>query len=106
MTRSEMSITTPISCSISAIVVQQQLRLHGERTAELDPLLQSVRQPSDRGLTDRLNFEKIDDLLDIRTMRQLFFFGWTEIERLPQKVAAHPQQPSGHDVVERRHPPE
>src|SRR6516164_5376637 len=39
-------------------------------------------------------------------MRQLLFFGWTEMERLPQKVAAHPQQAPGHDVVEGRHPPE
>src|SRR5208282_6940437 len=35
---------------------------------------------------------------------EFFAFCRPEIDHLPQKVAAHPQEPPGHDVVERRHP--
>ncbi len=90
-------MTTPMSCSISAMVVpswsltvedeaahvllllevhaghrlveQQQLRLHGERAAELDALLQAVGQLADRRLADVLDLEEVDDLLDHLAVR-------------------------------------
>jgi len=37
---------------------------------------------------------------------ELFLFRGTEMDRLPEKVAAHPQETPRHDIVERRHPPE
>ena len=89
--RSERSITTPMSCSMSAMVAprptvglddeaahvllllavharhrlveQQELRLHRQRPAELDALLQAVGQRADRRLADRLDLEEVDDLL-------------------------------------------
>src|SRR5262249_47391591 len=42
----------------------------------------------------------------IGPMFELFSFRRADMDRLPQKVAPHPQQAPGHDVVERRHPPE
>ena len=53
------------------LVEQQQLRLHRQRAAELDPLLQPVGQPADRRLADRLDLEKIDDPLDLGAVREL-----------------------------------
>ncbi len=86
------------------LVEQQELRLHRQCAAELDALLQPVGQPPDRRLADRLDFEKVDDPLDLRAMRELLLLGRAEMDRLPQKIAAHLQEPPGHDVVERRHP--
>src|SRR5260370_30078144 len=40
------------------------------------------------------------------TVDQFLAFRRAETDRLPQEIAAHPQQAPGHDVVERRHPPE
>src|SRR5580704_2305996 len=71
------------------LVEQQEFGLHRQCAAELDALLQPVGQPPDRGLADRLDFEKVDDPLDPRAVRQLFVLCRTEMDRLPQKIAVH-----------------
>ena len=38
-------------------------------------------------------------------MLELLPLGRADMDRLPQEIAAHPQQAPGHDVVERRHAP-
>ena len=53
------------------LVQQQQLRLHGQRAAELDALLQAVGQLADRHLADVLDLQEVDDLLDALAMLDL-----------------------------------
>jgi hypothetical protein len=129
--RSERFITTPMSCSISVIVVpnawlavddeaahvllllevhaghrlveQQQARLHGQRAAELDPLLQAVGKLADRRLADGLDLQEVDDLLDLAPVLDLLAQGGSVPHELPEEAAAHLQRPAGHDVVERGH---
>src|SRR6266850_6208511 len=45
------------------LVEQQDRRLGGKRSAQLDALLQAVGQPPDRRLADVLDLEEVDDLL-------------------------------------------
>jgi hypothetical protein len=52
--------------------------------------LQPIRQAPDRGFADGLDFEKIDDPLDIGPVLELLLLRRTEVNRLLQKVAAHP----------------
>ncbi len=46
------------------LVEQQDLRLHGQGARQIDALLQAVGQAPDRRLTNILDFEEVDDLLD------------------------------------------
>ena len=85
------------------LVEQQQLRLHRERAAELDALLQAVGQPADRDLADVLDLEEVDDLLDLAAVLDLLGERRAEAEDLPEEAAVHLQGAAGHDVVERRH---
>src|SRR6185312_8771417 len=85
------------------LVEQQQLGLHGERAAELDALLQAVRKLPHRDLADRLDLEEIDNALGEVAVLELLAQGRAAMERLPQEIAAHAQEPPGHDVVERGH---
>src|SRR5262249_38305770 len=74
---------------------------HGERAAELDPLLQTVRQLPDRDLADVLDLEKVDDLLDAAALLDLFRERRPEPQQLPEEPAAPLQRAPRHDVVER-----
>ena len=117
-----MSITTPMSCSISAMVVpnsllhvedeaahvlflldvharhrlveQQQRRLRRQRARQLHALLQPVRQPAGRRLADGLDLQEVDDPLDERAMRQLLAPRRTPPERVEEDVAAHLEEPA------------
>ena len=51
---------------------KKQRRLHGERAAKLDALLQAVGQLADRRAADVLDFEEVDDLLDLLAVLDLF----------------------------------
>jgi hypothetical protein len=53
------------------LVEQQQIRLHRQRPAQLDPLLQPVGQLAHRRLADMLDLEEIDDLLDLEPVLDL-----------------------------------
>src|SRR5215217_6754647 len=88
------------------LVEEQQLRFHGERTPQLDALLQPVGQLSDRHPADVLDFEKVDDLLDDAAVLDLFPKRGAVAQELPDKAAPHLQAAPGHDVVEGGHAPE
>src|SRR5262245_28175494 len=66
------------------LVEQEQRRLRGERAAELDALLQAVRQASDRRAPDVLDLEEVDDLLDRAPVLELFALRRPEPKRLLQ----------------------
>jgi len=85
------------------LIEQEQVRLHGERAAELDAFLQAVRQPRHRHLADRLDFQEVDDLLDPVAMRDLFVERGADAQELPQEAALSSSGAAGHDVVERAH---
>ena len=130
-----MSITTPMSCSISAMVVpnssftsrtkrhmssfssefmpaigsseEQEVRLGGKRPAELHPLLQPVGQPPRPAPAGwpRLWRNSMTFSTCARCSISSRRAG-PQIERLPQEVPAHHRVAPGHDVVERAHTPE
>jgi hypothetical protein len=88
------------------LIEQQELRLHRQRPAELDPLLHAVGQAAHGRVADRLDLEEIDDLLDERAVRQLLAPGATEIDRLLERGRLHLEDAAGHQIVERGHAPE
>ena len=53
------------------LVEQQQLGLHRQRPAELDALLDAVRQQAHGLLAPLLDLEEVDDLLDDRAVGEL-----------------------------------
>src|SRR5262249_12846873 len=81
----------------------EEVGLGGERAAELDALLQPIRQPPHRNLADLVDAEKADDLLDRLAMLDLLALRWPPMERLPEEIALHPAEPAGHDGVEQAH---
>src|ERR1700677_4325692 len=85
------------------LVEQQQLRLHRERAAEFDALLQAVGQGPHRGLADRFDLQEIDDLLAELPMPDLLGERRAMSQGLPEQALAHAQVSPRHDVVERRH---
>ncbi len=85
------------------LVEQQQVRLHRQRAAKLDALLQAVSQPPDRHAADLLDLEEVDDLLDAVAVLDLLFHRRAMPQQLPEEPAVHLQRAAGHDVVERGH---
>ena len=85
------------------LVEQQQFRLHRQSARQFDPLLQPIGELPDRHLADRLDLEKVYEALDIGAVLELLPLGRPGVNRLPEQAAPHPQQASGHDVVEGRH---
>ena len=53
------------------LVEEQQLGIHGQRPAELDALLEPVRQQRHRVLAPLLDLEEVDDVLDLATVLDL-----------------------------------
>src|SRR5713226_1819439 len=76
------------------LVEQQEVGLHRESAAELDPLLQPVRQLADLDLADVLDLEEVDDLLDPVAVLDLFAERRADADELPEKPAPHLQRPS------------
>ena len=85
------------------LVEQQERRLHRQRAAELDALLQAVGQGADGRLADVLDLEKVDDLLADAPVLDLLGERRPEAQGLPEEPSPHLQVAAGHDVVERRH---
>src|SRR5436190_11285169 len=89
------------------LVEEQHLRLHRQRAAEVDALLQAVRHLADRRLAVGLDLEEVDDVLDHLTMRRLLALGGVPAERktkgLLEEVGLHLQVAPAHDVVEDAH---
>src|SRR6185369_1292861 len=85
------------------LVEQQHLRLHRERAAEVDALLQAVGELADRRPAVRLDLEEVDDPLDDLAVRSLLASGGAPADRLLQDVGPHLQVAAGHDVLEHAH---
>src|SRR5437764_13089758 len=73
------------------------------RAAEFDAFLQAIWQTRNRHLADRLNLQKIDDLLDPVPMLDLLRQRRAVAQHLPKKAPAHPQCAASHNIVERAH---
>src|SRR5207248_10212145 len=84
-------------------VEQQQLRLGCQRTTKFYPLLQTIGQLANRGFSDRLDFEEVDDLLHHLAVLDLLLQRGPPLDRLREQAVAHLQSAPRHDVVERRH---
>src|SRR6185312_8412103 len=87
-------------------VEQQEFRLHRQRAAQLDPLLEAVRQTADRYAADRLDFEEVDNVLDHAAMGDLLVERRAVAQQLPEQAALHLEGAARHQIVERRHAPE
>src|SRR5262249_1522144 len=74
-----------------------------ERPPQLHALLQAVGQLAGQRLADRLDLQKVDHALDERAVRQLLALRRSPPDRVEQKVTAHLQQATGHEVVEHAH---
>src|SRR5450830_1506246 len=85
------------------LVEQQYLRLHRQRPAQIDPLLQTVRQLADRRLAMRLDFKKINDVLNKFAVLLFFTLCRPNAQRLHKQVALDTQIAPGHDVVNHAH---
>ena len=101
-TRSLMSITTPISCSIR-LVEQQDGRFDGQGAPQLHALLQAVGEGAHGLLADVLDFEKVNDVFDHLAMTDLFFLGKAPVEAAAEHTAFHVNVTSQHQVVEHGH---
>ena len=76
------------------LVEQEKRRFHGERTAELDTLLESVGKRRNRLISDTLDLEKINDLFDNASLAYLFFLLAAPIQPGGQNTAAHVRVPA------------
>src|ERR1700681_844433 len=85
------------------LVEEKEIGLHRKGAAEFDTLLQAVLQNRNRRLADRLNFQKIDDLLDPVPILDLLRQRRAVAQHLPQKAPAHLQCAASHNIVERAH---
>ena len=68
------------------LVEEQHLRLHRQRPAEVDALLQPVGQLPDRGLAVGLDLEEVDDPLDDDALLGLLALGRAPADRLLEEV--------------------
>src|SRR5690625_1248383 len=84
-------------------VHQQDAGLHGQRTPQVDPFLQSVGQLAHRYLAVGFDFQHVDDFLDNAAVPDFFAFGGTDAQGLQQQIAAHFHGAAGHDVVQHAH---
>ena len=132
MTRWEISITTPMSCSIiidrhaelfveiddvarhvllflevhagHRLVEQDQLRLQRHGAREFDALAQAVGQGAGGRLAHRLQVEEVDDLLDLAAMLELLApRAGQPVQRSRDEVVLQEVMPPDHDVVEHAH---
>src|SRR5215216_2303578 len=85
------------------LVEQEKIGFHGQRAAELDALLQAIRQLANRNLTDMRNLQEVDDVLGPAAVLDFFRQRRPVAHELPQEAAVHFQGAAGHDVVQRRH---
>ena len=84
-------------------IEQQHLRLHRESPAQVHALLQAVGQLAHGGLAEGLDFEEVDDVLDVFTVANFLALGRPDAQRLQQQVAFDLEVAAGHDVVDHAH---
>src|SRR5690606_8656710 len=85
------------------LIKQQDLWLGRQRPRQFDPLFQTIWQPAHRRLADVLDFQKVDDLLDLLTVFDLFALGATPPQGLAPDRRLHHVQAPGHDIVQNGH---
>src|ERR1700738_1992896 len=85
------------------LVEEKKIGLHCKGAAEFNALLKAIWQTRNRHLADRLNLQKIDNLLDPVPMLDLLCQRRAVTQHLPQKAPAHLQGAASHDIVERAH---
>ena len=85
------------------LIEQQHLGFERQRAAQIDALLQAIGQLPHGGFAVRLDFQKVDDLLDIRPVLHFFALGRADAQGLQQYIAFDAQVAPGHDVVEHAH---
>src|SRR5262249_6667127 len=122
MTRSEISITTPMSCSMSTIVVphssftsrmkramssfsstfmpQQNVGMRHQSASQLDAFLQTVRQRPHRALAQRLNLKEFDYFLHDLALRHFLPQGWPKAYHGGQHARTHMNVTAKHEVIE------
>ena len=81
-------------------VQQQQFRLAGERTRQLDALLLAVGQRADDGVADVLDLEEFDDVLDPLPRLDLLAAGAAEEHHGIQHAGAQMGVAAGQDVLD------
>src|SRR3990167_5674536 len=85
------------------LVQQQHLRLHGQAVAQVHALLQAIGQLAHGRLAKRLDFQEVDDVLDVLAVADLLALGRADTQRLHQQVAFDLEVAAGHDVVDHAH---
>ena len=84
-------------------IQQQQLGLHGQGATQINAFLQTVGQLPYRGFAKRLDFQKVDDVLDKLAVFFFFSLGRADAQGLQKQVAFDLQVAPGHDVVNHAH---
>ena len=82
------------------LVEQEELGFHRQRPAELDALLDAVRQEADRLLAPLLDLEEVDDLLDEPPVGDLLLPRPPEPDEGGRGAVVDVQVPAEHQVVE------
>jgi hypothetical protein len=85
------------------LVEQQDRRLHAQRAAELDALLDAVGQAADDPLAHRLDLQQVDDLLDELAVSDLLPTRRAEVDERCRHPVLHVHMAPQHEVVEHRH---
>src|SRR5262249_12514380 len=82
------------------LVEQQQFRLAGECSGELDAFLLAVGQRADDGVADMLDLKKLDDVLDASPRLDLFAPGAPDEQHGVQHTRAQMGMAAGQDVLD------
>ena len=83
-------------------VEQQHLRLHGQG-APRSTRFAGRRATGPRGLAKRLDFQEVDDVLDLLAVGHFFAFCRTNAQGLHEDVALDLEVAAGRDVVDHAH---
>ena len=86
------------------LIEEQQRRRRRQRASQLNPFLHAVGQFAHWCLANRLDFQKVDDPLNVSPVRLLFLEGTSPVQRLAEEGTPHVQRTAGHKVIERTHP--
>jgi hypothetical protein len=85
------------------LVQQQQLRLHGQRPAQVHALLQAVGQLAHRCLAIGLDLQEVDDVFDEFAVADFFALGRADAQRLHEDAALDLEVAPCHQVVQHAH---
>src|SRR3989454_10470334 len=78
-------------------------RVERERPAELDALLQPVRERARRSATEVLDLEEVDDVLDTPAVGDLLLLRQPPVDERLEHAGLHVDVAAQHQVVEHGH---